>query len=41
MQKKSKGSFEDDIIGIFKQKPIKSQMIKRKLLLKWENLPVL
>ena len=39
MQKKSKGSFEDDIIGIFKQKPIKKSNDKKKTTTKMGKSP--
>ena len=39
MQKKSKGSFEDDIIGIFKQKSIKKSIDKKKTTTKMGKSP--
>ena len=39
MQKKTKGSFEDDIIGIFKQKPIKKSNDKKKTTTKMGKSP--
>ena len=39
MQKKSKGSFEDDIIGIFKQKSIKKSNDKKKTTTKMGKSP--
>ena len=39
MQKKSKGSFDDDIIGIFKQKPIKKSNDKKKTTTKMGKSP--